>query len=88
MQWQLIILSLLSPDQDLGLVGDYLVECLTGEEVPELHLVSHHGCQELRTSLAALASATNGHYHSVYASTTQINAEGVSNSILQCEFSS
>ena len=53
------------PDQDLGLVRDYLVDNLTGEAAPRLHFVSHHSCQELRTELAELASATNGHFHSV-----------------------
>lgn len=54
-----------------------MLDCLSGEDAPKLHLVSHHGCQELQSSLASLASSTNGHYHSVHiASNTQ--AEEVS----------
>ncbi len=44
---------------------DYLVDTLSGEAAPRLHFVSHHSCQELQAELAELASATNGHFHSV-----------------------
>lgn len=54
------------PDQDLGVVKDFLVDSLTGESSPRLHIVGFHtSTTSLRHWLVELAEETHAHYHSV-----------------------
>ena len=54
------------PDQDVGVVQDFLVDSLTGESSPQLHIVGFHtSTPSLRHWLAGLAEETHARYHSV-----------------------
>ena len=52
------------PNQPLDVVHDYIVDRLSGENAPALHLVAFNAPQEVQTALYELATECKGHFHS------------------------
>lgn len=53
----------LSPDQPLDVISSYIVDKLSGETRPRLHLVAFRASQGVQTALRDLARESHGHYH-------------------------
>ena len=52
------------PDQPLDIIQNYMMDKLSGENAPRLHLVSVDASQDIQASLSSLAAECQGHFHS------------------------
>jgi hypothetical protein len=62
----IVIILCSSPDQNLDIVHDYLMQLLAGrDKIPHFHLVSINTHQHVQTFLKNLSAKMNGHYHNL-----------------------
>ncbi len=69
------------PDQPLDLINNYMMDKLTGESAPRLHLVSFDASEDIKASLTHLATESHGHFHSYCSQPSSSEGEETTHSI-------